>query len=217
MAPKKSKSRQVVSISEILRVAEELPDQSISLRSVGQKLGISGQALYRYVDSTEHLIELVALARWPSPDGLPDVSLGWHDWYRQALEQLRQSFINHPGLSRPAATSGRLSSNQLLFTERGLQVFAHAGVPPAEGILYFRILVHATLDHVVRCHQHAGGKGESYLQSFWDAVRDSEEVLPLLDDLVADHRKITPEEAFEFNISTLLLGIAEKARLKIEV
>lgn len=206
-------SRQSLTLERIIAAAAALPAETLTLRAVGKALGVSGQALYRYVDSTDHLIELVAAACWPPPDTLPSVACGWYDWYRQALNLLRESFLKVPELSAHATRSGSVSPRQLAFTDAGLQCFSAAGVPPAEGILYFRLLVNATFDHVQRAHAHANGQGQVRLDTFWQAVTSSSGRYAQLDALKENHRLITAQEAFDLALSTLLAGIAAQACL----
>ena len=206
--------REPLSLEKVIAVAAAMPPEQVTLRAVGTALGVSGQALYRYVDSTEHLVELVAASCWPPEDVLPAVSLGWYEWYRRALRLLRQAFLDVPGLSKRAAFTAAVSPRQLAFTEAGLQCFADAGVPPSEGILYFRLLVNATFDHVLRTRSQAGRKGHVVLEDFWQAVRDADVHYPQLEALVENHRLITAEQAFELAVSTLLTGVAAQAGLK---
>ncbi|MEM8767199.1 MAG: TetR/AcrR family transcriptional regulator C-terminal domain-containing protein [Pseudomonadota bacterium] len=201
-------------LEKIIAVAAAMPPETVTLRAVGKALGVSGQALYRYVDSTEHLVELVAASCWPAEDSLPAASVGWYEWYRQALWLLRQSFLAVPALSKRAAMTAAVSPRQLAFTEVGLQCFTDAGVPPSEGILYFRLLINATFDHVLRTRAQGGGKGHVQLDDFWRAVRDSDAEYPQLRALVENHRLITAEEAFELAVSALLTGIAAQAGLE---
>ncbi|MEM1229751.1 MAG: hypothetical protein AAGI15_04380 [Pseudomonadota bacterium] len=198
-----------------MAAAKTFAPEDITLRAVGKKLGVAGQALYRYVDSAEHLVELVAAECWPVEPSLPDTELGWHEWYCQALNLLRESFEDIPVLSKRAAITSAVSKRQLAFTEAGLQCFADAGVPPSESILFHRLLVNATFDHVLRKAFYAGTRGDAVLQDFWNAIDRSAVRHPQLEALLRTHQRISAPEAFDLMIRTLLSGIAAQASLEV--
>lgn len=186
----------------IVEAADRLPPSEVNLRNVGRLLGVSGQALYSYVSSTDELHELVAASWWPTPDELPDADLDWREWWTLALGRLRERLLSVPDLVGALAGHRIVTDAQVRFAERGVATLVRAGVEPPDALLLYRVLVQATVDHVARIHR----ADPTYLARFWSSVSDAPDT-PVLDELQTTYRQITAPEAFAITLDLLLAGI----------
>lgn len=88
------------SVEKIIAVATELADEegiaAVSLPKVAGRIGVTTNALYRYVSSKDELIVLLADRAWGDPPALPD-----GDWREAAAlwsRQLFERFLSRPWL-----------------------------------------------------------------------------------------------------------------------
>ncbi|MEV6930912.1 TetR/AcrR family transcriptional regulator [Dactylosporangium sp. NPDC051485] len=88
------------SVEEIVAAATELADEegiaAASLPKVASRIGVTTNALYRYVSSKDELIVLLADRAWGDPPALPD-----GDWREAAAlwsRQLFERFLSRPWL-----------------------------------------------------------------------------------------------------------------------
>lgn len=94
------------SVEKIIAVATELADEegiaAASLPKVAARIGVTANALYRYVSSKEELIVLLADRAWGDPPALPD-----GDWREAAAlwsRRLFERFLARPWLLDVPAT-----------------------------------------------------------------------------------------------------------------
>ncbi|MEV6971210.1 TetR/AcrR family transcriptional regulator [Hamadaea sp. NPDC051192] len=94
------------SVDEIIAVATKLADEegvaAASLPKVAGQIGVTANALYRYVDSKEELIMLVADRAWGDPPTLP--TDGWREAAAVWCRGLFDRFCSRPWLLDVPAT-----------------------------------------------------------------------------------------------------------------
>ncbi|QIS08763.1 TetR/AcrR family transcriptional regulator [Nocardia arthritidis] len=99
---------------------------ALSMPSIAMRLGITANALYRYLRSKEELLVLTADAGWGlPPEPLPE---GWRTavtaWARAQLERIRV----HPWLIELPVRGGPTTPNQLRWLEVFLDAMADTGL-----------------------------------------------------------------------------------------
>ncbi|NUT06414.1 MAG: TetR/AcrR family transcriptional regulator [Hamadaea sp.] len=121
------------SVEEIIAVALELADEegiaAASLPRVAARIGVTANALYRYVSSKEELIVLLADRAWGDPPELPD-----GDW-RAAAElwarMLFEHFLSRPWLLDVPATVP-LTPHNAAWLDSLITVLQPTGMPAPE-------------------------------------------------------------------------------------
>jgi AcrR family transcriptional regulator len=127
-------------VEEIVRVAIELADAeglaAVSMRRIGERLGVGAMSLYTYVPGKTELLELMAdrvLARSVDP-----VSLAQADTWRAALEACARDqwdhHQRHPWTLQLDASRGTLGPNEIASYERTLATVADLGLPARDAV-----------------------------------------------------------------------------------
>ncbi|GAA2152708.1 TetR/AcrR family transcriptional regulator [Actinomadura napierensis] len=126
------------SVEQVVEAAVDLADAdgfaALSMPKLAKKLGLTANAIYRYVRSRDELLVLVAEAGWgPAPDLESDAGR-----WRTAATAWTQAMIDrcdvHPWLVDLPARGAPLTPNLLRWTEVILQTFTGAGLDPKEAI-----------------------------------------------------------------------------------
>jgi AcrR family transcriptional regulator len=124
-------SRATLSYERITKAAVDLADteglDAVSMRRVAAKLGSGTMSLYRYVESRDELIELMADAVYgeavaPEPTG--DWRLDLADWARRS----RQIALRHPWLAGHATMRSTFGPNMLAMMESTLALLDGHGM-----------------------------------------------------------------------------------------
>lgn len=123
------------SIETIVATAIELADESgfdaVSMPKIAGRLGITANALYRYVSSKEELLVLLADSAW----GRPDVSERSGDW-RAGVTSWVRAFVErtrvHPWLLDLPVRGAPLTPNLLSWLDVLLDALAGSGLSPAD-------------------------------------------------------------------------------------
>ncbi|MEV5960927.1 helix-turn-helix domain-containing protein [Kribbella sp. NPDC051952] len=126
------------SVEQIVDAALELADTdgfaALSMPKIAQKLGLTANAIYRYVRSRDELLVLVGDAAWgPAPDRIVDA----RDW-RAAARLWTQAMVDrcdvHPWLCDLPIRGAPVTPNLLGWAEAILKVLTGAGLSPTESL-----------------------------------------------------------------------------------
>lgn len=126
------------SVEQVVDAAIELADadgfSALSMPKIAQKIGLTANAIYRYVSSRDELLVLVAEAAWgPAPDSVSDA----RDW-RAAATLWTRAMIDrcdvHPWLCDLPIRGAPVTPNLLGWTEAILKVLTGAGLSPGESL-----------------------------------------------------------------------------------
>jgi AcrR family transcriptional regulator len=126
------------SVEQIVDAALELADAegfaALSMPKIAQKLGLTANAIYRYVRSRDELLVLLGDAAWgPAPDGVAKVP----DW-RAAATVWTQAMVDrcdiHPWLCDLPIRGAPMTPNLLGWAEAILKALTGAGLSPAESL-----------------------------------------------------------------------------------
>lgn len=126
------------SVEQIVDAALELADTdgfaALSMPKIAQKLGLTANAIYRYVRSRDELLVLLGDAAWgPAPDGVVDA----RDW-RVAATVWTQAMVDrcdvHPWLCDLPIRGAPMTPNLLGWAEAILRALTGAGLSPTESL-----------------------------------------------------------------------------------
>lgn len=126
------------SVEHIVDAALELADTdgfaALSMPKIAQKLGLTANAIYRYVRSRDELLVLLGDAAWgPAPDGVVDA----RDW-RAAATVWTQAMVDrcdvHPWLCDLPIRGAPMTPNLLGWAEAILRALTGAGLSPTESL-----------------------------------------------------------------------------------
>lgn len=126
------------SIEQIVGAAVELADAdgfgALSMPKIAQRLGLTANAMYRYVRSRDELLVLVAEAAWGTA---PDLASGAGDW-RDAANVWTRAMIHrcdvHPWLCDLPVRGAPVTPNLVDWTEAILKALTGAGLTPVEAL-----------------------------------------------------------------------------------
>jgi len=134
---------------EVAKAASELIDaegeEAITMRRLGEVLGVKAMALYNHFRDKEAILDAVAslaLARIPAPPAKGP----WKSRIKAICHGIRSMAMEHPNLFRVAMTRPTPPSTALPQIESALSALADAGLAPAaQAVAYhtFRLYVRA--------------------------------------------------------------------------
>ncbi|MDL4819315.1 TetR/AcrR family transcriptional regulator [Actinomadura opuntiae] len=126
------------SVEQVVEAAIDLADAdgfaALSMPKLAKKLGLTANAIYRYVRSRDELLVLVAETGWgPAPDLVSGA-----DRWRTAATTWTQAMIDrcgvHPWLVDLPVRGAPMTPNLLRWTEVILETLTGAGLSPKEAI-----------------------------------------------------------------------------------
>lgn len=120
------------SVEEIVRTALELADEeglaAVSMPKLGSRLGVTANALYRYVASKEELLVLLTDVGWgPPPASLPNAG-NWRESARTWALGMVSRFEVHPWLLDMPVRSAPMTPHLVRWMEVLLQSMAGSGL-----------------------------------------------------------------------------------------
>jgi TetR/AcrR family tetracycline transcriptional repressor len=132
---------------DVVRAAVELLDEQgldgVTLRALGDRLGVAAPTLYWHVRNKQHLLDLVAEAivrggvdRVPIE---PAPGEPWWDWVASRARALRGALLLHRDGARVVA-GNRPTPESAPQIERMLSVLVDAGLQPAEALRFWLAL-----------------------------------------------------------------------------
>lgn len=198
MVRKRGLSRQ-----KVLRAAVELVDargvEALSMRRLGEVLGVEAMSLYRHVASKADLL-----------DGVHEAILGEmelpkfreeRDWVEVATalgSAFYGALMAHPNALSLFATRPAVTPGSLAYVEVALGVLERAGFSAKASVSLLQALVGYAVGHALM-HSGAGGGRVNY------AGLDSDE-FPRLVKVAPVLGSYDDREAFEFGLRMFLLG-----------
>lgn len=122
-------------LAAALEIADERGLAAVSMRSVGERVGMSAMALYPHVSSKEALldglVDLLLAEQLPIVERLP-ADADWWTRLEAMAQGVRDLAVRHPSafsllLARPSVTADALRATDAVY-----QALLDAGVPEAE-------------------------------------------------------------------------------------
>lgn len=192
-----------LSRERVVAAALELLDEEglakLSMRRLGERLGVQAMSLYRYVASKEALLDALhseLLSAIPIPD--PDAE--WRAAARSLAEGFRDQLRRHPNALPLFATRPAIAPRSLRVVERALELLARAGLDPAAQVWALNGLFGLVLGTASLHFEAAPGVDPAALDP---AELPRASAIPL--------GGLDPEAGFVFALEALLEGIARSA------
>lgn len=197
--------REALSRERILRAALSIVDreglEAISMRRLGEKLGVEAMSLYKHVPNKAAILDgifEIVLAELP-----PWQQAGpWQTAVRVGARALRTVLRAHPQVlplfaSRPAVTPAAIQH-----IERALEVLDRAGIPRQDALSAFQVVVAFVVGHTIasygpRSRDESRPAYERLSAAAFPHVRDAARSLPARDI----------EEEFELGLDAMVLGL----------
>jgi TetR/AcrR family transcriptional regulator, tetracycline repressor protein len=190
---------------EVLGAAVKLVDEegleSLSMRRLGQALGVEAMSLYNHVKSKEDLLDGVhgAILGGVKP---PPRRGPWTARARALAHAVRDALRAHPRALVLFGTRPAVAPTSMALFEEALEVIAGTGLPAGERLQ----VVQALLSYVVGSTLwHFGSVGA---ESSVDYAALPADRFPRVPTLLS----WSPDAEFELGLDALLLGIAARAR-----
>ena len=131
--------------SEALAVIAADGAQSLSMRALATRLGVVPGALYRHVNGTEQLYDLILDAVLGEVDCRTDPAAPWTAQVAALANRLRAVLEGHPGVAALLKTRDPLSPRSLELAEAFLAPLLASGLPGRDAALAFRLIYDYTL------------------------------------------------------------------------
>lgn len=216
-APRRPLSHQLV-VSEAVRYIDDHGLSALTMRRLGQSLGVEAMSLYRYVDGREALLDGVvdhvtsALAIEPERPLLP--SDGWQAFLLDVAKQVRGIALDHPRVfplvatRNPSAPWLRPPLRSLDLVESFLQGLLRRGFDDDSAVAAYRAFSSFLLGHLlleVSAHGAETAPAEEPLAETdhrstgetQDELADFPNLRRLRVELAADHAAAEFEESLE--------------------
>jgi TetR/AcrR family tetracycline transcriptional repressor len=128
---------------DVVQAAVELLDEQgldgVTLRALGDRLGVAAPTLYWHVRNKQHLLDLVAEAI--VREGVSDTPIEpapgepWWEWVAQRARAVRRAILMHRDGSRVLA-GNRPTPDSATSIDRTLAVLVEAGLTPPEALRF---------------------------------------------------------------------------------
>lgn len=208
--PRNSLTRDAV-VDGALELLRREGYDAFSMPKLARQLSCGVMTLYSYVDSKEHLLDLVVERLWGAV-ALPSGDAPWPVQIADQMRGMRAALLSYPGIGAIMNLGVIRSSTIDRHVESGLRCMVRDGVDQDEAVRdYFALLIF-TLGSVVwesaRVHQQPR---QAYLDRWdqraaaWPAGRfdTMRAALPQL-------KTVADTEQFEHTLATLLAGMAAR-------
>jgi AcrR family transcriptional regulator len=199
-----------------IRIADTAGLEAVTMQRLGQELGITTMALYRYFRGKRDLLAvMIETAGGPGPD-FAGVSRAWEHRLREWSRRCLEIYVRHPWFLE--ATTRRqtgMGPNELGWMDTALAILAEAGLSPGE--CYYAFM--AILGHVRGYATFEGIKNRSASSRQWiqelKRVASHPTTYPTLKTVVESGALSRDRaSAFDFGLTCIVDGIARSLRLR---
>lgn len=135
-------------VDAVLRIARQEPGERLTVRKLGQELGVDATAVYRHFRNRDAIIRAAL-------DRLFDLSLqrthsaaagqNWRTRLETYVSELLQVFLEHPALGSESFATDTYGPGELQAIEFVLQCLTEANLPPDRVVHYYAALESYTL------------------------------------------------------------------------
>lgn len=119
-----------------LRIADDEGLEALSMRRLGDELGVDAMAAYRHLPNKKALLEGIVEAVLADADVSVDTSSPWQEQFRAVARAYRDALLSHsPAVARMAATTPLNSPSTFGIVEHAVRVLTGAGIRLEDAIL----------------------------------------------------------------------------------
>ena len=201
-----TRKREALTRERILRAALDLVDheglEAISMRRVGEALGVEAMSLYNHVANKAAILDGIfeaVLAEMPPAKKAANRT--WQTVLRERGHALRAVLRAHPNTLPLFATRPAVTLASLAHLEAGLAVLRRAGFSAPDALRAFQVLLAFAIGHAIATYAPADETAHPAYEDLSEAdfprVREMAGLLPGRD----------LEAEWEFGLEALLTGI----------
>lgn len=145
-----------------IRIADEHGLGAISMASIAKELGFTPMSLYRYVESKDELLRLMADAAIELPPA-PDANQGWRAGLAAWARAIMAFYLAHPWVMELPITGAPLLPNNLAAMDRGLAALEGTPLNPGEKLATILLLSGYAKNEALLAVQVGQGREQSGL------------------------------------------------------
>ncbi|MGW2152603.1 TetR/AcrR family transcriptional regulator [Nonomuraea sp. NPDC001699] len=214
MSPKRTRGQNAgLTRQAILRAALALADReglkALSMRRIGQELGVEAMSLYQHVGSKDDLLDGLVEQLVTQAAPLLTEAASWQEGLREYAHTLLRVLLAHPNVLPLVVSRPAITPQNLRLMEEGLRVLRSAGLPPDRALDMLYAVTGFVVGHVALL---AAGGGPAP----GDGMRDIPEPDLLETPLLAEAtraRRAQPSSGtdprFVFALEAMLRGFGE--------
>jgi len=205
MPPAKPLTRERV-LTTAVRIVDKEGLEALTMRRLGQALGVEAMSLYRHVPGRAALLDGIHETILSELPHRMHTARSWTEAARTQARELRRVLIAHPNALVLFATRPAVTPASLRHVDTGLSVLRHAGFSVAETVAAFQTIVTFVVGHALSTHATVPNEERStpdYAKA--KELKALAEVATVLLDSDVDAE-------FEFGLDTILLGLAAKLK-----
>ena len=206
---RRSTRRDPLTRDRVLRAAVDVVDregiEALSMRRLGQELGVEAMSLYRYVPSKADLLNGIhetILAEVV----VPKVTREWSTTARKYARAFRNALVAHPNALSLFATRPAVTSASLRHVEAGLALLLRAGFDIGDAMSAYQVLVTFVVGHSLS--SHAPTRADEHSAPDYRDLEPSE--FPALLEAAGQLENRDLDKEFEFGLDVVLEGLASK-------
>ena len=128
-----------------MRLVEKEGPQALTLRRLGDALGVDATALYRHFRNKEELLSAIGDASLEGRISDPGDDVGWRAGIRDLCLRLRAAYLAQPAVADIVRSGPPRQGNELLLTEVMLRLLHRAGFSPEHAAAAYHSLIGLSL------------------------------------------------------------------------
>lgn len=215
-APTKRAARGSLTRTAVVEAAVELVErhglEALTVRALGEQLGVAGMAIYRHFRDKDELTEAVANALIASIE-VADLATAGDDWEAQLrayMRRLYDFFCAHPSFVQLVASQRMRLSSANRVREIGLQLCCSAGFDPQDAARAYFALTSYTIGVALGRAQRGSDPGpEAERQQRLSFESLSADAYPTTVALAPHLATVNSDAQFQFGLDRLLKGLRE--------
>jgi AcrR family transcriptional regulator len=203
--------REALSRDRILRAALQIVDkeglEAISMRRLGQALGVEAMSLYNHVSNKAAILDGIfetVLEELPPAKR----SSSWPAVLREQARSLRRVLSAHPNVLPIFATRPAVTPASIARLEAALELLRGEGFSVRAALSTVQVMVAYVVGHTLATH--APGKAHEGSWPDYDALSD--DVFPRVREAARILRSHDEEREFEFGLDALVAGLEARSR-----
>jgi len=128
-----------------MRLVEQEGPQALTLRRLGDALGVDATALYRHFRNKEELLSAIGDRTLEGRIVDPGDGVGWRDGIRDLCLRLRAAYVAQPAVADIVRSGPPRQGNELRLTEIMLRLLSRAGFSEAQAAAAYHSLIGLSL------------------------------------------------------------------------
>jgi AcrR family transcriptional regulator len=196
-------------VGAALALLDEVGLDALTMRRLGDALGVEAMSLYRHVPGRAALLDGIHEAILGELGDLERARRGpWTEAVRANARAFRCVLVAHPNALVLFATRPAVTPASLVHVDRGLAILRKAGFSVGDALSAFQTIVTFVVGHALSTH--AVVPSEDLSSVAYDAV----EGLPALTEAAAILSERDLDAEFEFGLDALVRGLAARLAAK---